>query len=260
MSGAKVIGMQWDLAWEDSAANRARADRMLEQCRPERETLVVLPEMFSTGFSMNAGAHAEEPGGETERWAWERARAWGIWLLGGWARTDARGVAGNEAVVVNPEGRTVASYRKRRPFSPGDEPRHFPPGDEAVVFDWRGLRVAPFICYDLRFPEVFGAVVDRRPELLTVIASWPDRRIAHWLTLLRARAIEHQAYVIGVNRTGTDPAHRYPGRSVVVDPWGEVVADAGETEGVVEAALDVERLREYRQKLPFLDDRRAVAS
>ncbi|MBX3747867.1 MAG: carbon-nitrogen family hydrolase [Verrucomicrobiae bacterium] len=259
MSGLKVLGVQWDLAWESPEANRARVERLLEGRRPEPETLVVLPEMFSTGFSMNAEGISEEPGGETERWAWDRARAWGVWLVAGWARRDAQGVAGNEAVVVSPAGRTVATYRKRRPFSPGDEPRHYPAGGEAVVFEWRGLGVAPFICYDLRFPEVFGAVVDRRPELLTVIASWPERRIEHWMTLLRARAIEHQAYVVGVNRTGEDPAHRYPGHSVVVDPWGEVVVDAGSVEGVIEATLDLGRLREYREKLPFLEDRRVAA-
>lgn len=117
--------------------------------------------------------------------------------------------------------------------------------------------MALFICYDLRFPELFrAAALGAAPELYLVIASWPDKRIAHWMALLRARAIENQAYVLGVNRVGSDPAHGYNGRSLLVDPWGEVVSDAGAGEGCCAGELDLARLRDYREKLPFLKDLR----
>ena len=117
--------------------------------------------------------------------------------------------------------------------------------------------VSPFICYDLRFPEIFRtAAASHRPELYVVIANWPEKRILHWVRLLQARAIENQAYVVGVNRIGTDPYYHYPGRSLILDPHGEIVADAGADEGVLRACLDLASLRKYREGLPFLKDMR----
>jgi len=123
-----------------------------------------------------------------------------------------------------------------------------------VTFDWRGARVSPFICYDLRFPEVFRAATRRGAQVLVVIANWPATRVEHWVTLLRARAIENQAYVAGVNRCGNDPKLAYPGRSVIVGPWGEVMADAGDGEGVAWADLDFAALESYRREFPVLRD------
>jgi len=116
--------------------------------------------------------------------------------------------------------------------------------------------VAPFVCYDLRFPEVFRIAAARGAQLLAVIANWPSAREAHWLTLLRARAIENQAYVAGVNRCGEDPRLRYTGRSVIIDPRGEVLADAGSDEAVITADIDLADLEEYRRSFPALADMR----
>jgi predicted amidohydrolase len=216
--------------------------------------LIVLPEMFSSGFSMNATAVAEPPGGPTERWLTRTAGRLGLWILAGLARRDSRGAAANEALIAGPDGSLIATYRKQRPFSPGGEHLHYAAGRETLVFPWNDVRVATFICYDLRFSELFRQAARERPELYVVIASWPDRRIAHWLKLLQARAIENQAYVLGLNRVGSDPTHAYPGRSLLVDPWGEILQDAGDAEGLIDAELDLARLRDYRSKLPFLDD------
>jgi predicted amidohydrolase len=115
--------------------------------------------------------------------------------------------------------------------------------------------VSPFICYDLRFPELFRTIAaSQKPELFLVIANWPEKRILHWIRLLQARAIENQAYVVGVNRIGRDPYYTYTGRSLIIDFNGEIVKDAGEAEGFIEAELDLETLRKYRQGLPFLED------
>ncbi|HKG80277.1 MAG TPA: nitrilase-related carbon-nitrogen hydrolase, partial [Pyrinomonadaceae bacterium] len=114
--------------------------------------------------------------------------------------------------------------------------------------------VSPFICYDLRFPEIFRAAVFQGAQLFVVIANWPASRVRHWITLLKARAIENQAYVMGVNRCGNDPKLSYSGHSMIIDPRGEVLADASEVEGVISAEIDAEALAQYRREFPFLND------
>lgn len=252
------MGVQFDPVWENAEASRSRVLSLLERQPPRAGSLVVLPEMFTTGFSLNAEVTAEPVGGPTDAWLRSTARRFGITLVGGWVRRGEDGRAANEAVAVGSDGAELAVYRKQRPFAPGGEGAQYAAGTSGCCFDWAGLRVAPFICYDLRFPELFRAAAARwRPELFVVIASWPDKRTAHWLKLLQARAIENQAYVLGVNRVGDDPTHHHEGRSVLVDYFGEIVADAGTGEGVVSAALDRASLADYRCKLPFLDDLRA---
>ena len=142
-----------------------------------------------------------------------------------------------------------------RPFAPGGEAKHYVPGEQPVVLRWGECSVSPFVCYDLRFPELFRqAAAAWRPELFLVIASWPEKRITHWRRLLEARAIENQAYVVGVNRIGRDPYYAYTGGSVVVDPMGVTVADAADRECAISASLDLANLRKYREGLPFLND------
>lgn len=249
-----VLGIQMNLAWEDPAANRSRAEIMIQDAAAPAGSLVVLPEMFTTGFTMRAAA--EPDGGPTQTWMQTVSRRYGIWLVGGFIRQHPTEGAGNELVVCDPDGRTVTCYRKQKPFTPGQEHKYYAAGSASVTFAWNEVQVAPFICYDLRFPELFREAARRRPELYLVIASWPDKRIHHWVRLLQARAIENQAYVIGVNRVGDDPDFHYNGRSLVADPSGELVVDAGDQEAVIRADLDLTALRNYREKLPFLADLR----
>jgi predicted amidohydrolase len=148
----------------------------------------------------------------------------------------------------------LVRYAKRQPFSLGNELSVHAAGRQAKVFDWVGLRVGPLVCYDLRFPEVAREAVALGAEMLVCIASWPVARVEHWVTLLRARAIENQAWVVGVNRCGKDPHFTYPGRSVVVDPQGVVVADAADREGVLSVDCDAEVVRGWRGAFPALRD------
>ncbi|MBL9134431.1 MAG: carbon-nitrogen family hydrolase [Verrucomicrobiales bacterium] len=254
MSGPMVVGIQMDLAWEEPSANRSRAEHRIREAAPPQGSLVVLPEMFTTGFTLKAVPEPED--GPTELWMQGVARRHGVWLLGGLIRQRPSEDAGNELIVCDPEGRTRANYRKQRPFVPGDEHRAYAGGSAPTVFAWGDVKVAPFICYDLRFPELFREAARQRPELYVVIASWPDKRIHHWVRLLQARAIENQAYIIGVNRVGDDPQFHYNGRSLVADASGELLADAGHDEGAIRANLDLASLRNYREKLPFLADLR----
>jgi predicted amidohydrolase len=252
----KIHACQMDIVWEDKPANFARARALLAASRPEPGSLVLLPELFATGFTMNSEALAEAPGGDTERFLARLAAELGVFLMGGVIGRATAGRPRNLAVVFGPDGREVARYAKMQPFSPGGESRHYEAGGAPVVFPWRECRVAPFICYDLRFPEIFRPAARAGAELITVIANWPVTRIAHWTALLRARAIENQAYVAGVNRCGTDPTLTYNGHSLIVSPQGEVLAEAVDGEKVISATVDLESLRTYRKNLPFLADMR----
>lgn len=250
-----LIALQLDIAWENKPVNFEKVRRLLAQASPEKDSLVVLPEMFATGFTMNVNTIAEPHGGETEQFLASAAKEFGIWLIAGAAMRGRDGKARNKALVFSPEGELIAFYAKMHPFTPGGEAEHYTAGDRPVAFRWGDCNVSPFVCYDLRFPEVFReAAAAHRPELFAVIANWPEKRIQHWICLLQARAIENQAYVVGVNRVGSDPYYTYPGRSLIVDPQGEIQADAGEREGFVLAKLDLANLRKYRDGLPFLAD------
>ena len=243
-----VLALQWNLAWEDRAANFETVERLLAEARPAPGTLVVLPEMFSTGFSMNRSATSEPDDGPTREFLTALAKRYECAVLGGRV-CDGK----NEALAISPNGATLARYVKQRPFRPGGE--DYEAGSEPLIFEWAGAKICPLICYDLRFPELFREAARRwQPEVFLVIASWPNARTHHWVRLLQARAIENQAFVLGVNRTGKDPFFAFPGRTILVDRDGELVADAGIEEGVLAASLDLPALREYRERLPFLGD------
>ena len=243
----KILAIQIDIAWEDREANFAKVERMIAEARPEPNTLIVLPEMFATGFSM--GPNASEPHkGPTSRFLGRLAKNSQVSVIGG-AAIGKR----NQALIFGPDGKLLHRYSKLKPFRAGGE--IYQQGSQWAAFGWEEATVAPFICYDLRFPEVFRtAAAMWRPELYVVIASWPLARAHHWVRLLQARAIENQAYVLGVHRCGTDPYFTFPGRTMLVDWHGEILADAGSEEGTLIASLDLPALRAYREQLQFLDD------
>jgi predicted amidohydrolase len=250
-----IIGLQFDIAWENKAANFATVRRLLSAARPKTSSLVILPEMFATGFSMNADATAEPYGGDTEQFLGNIAKKFEIWLLAGAAMRGRDGRPRNKCLVFSPGGELKAFYSKMQLFTPSGESKYYKAGEKIVGFSWGDCVVTPFICYDLRFPELFRrAISEHQSELFVVIANFPQKRIHHWVRLLQARAVENQAYVVGVNRIGSDPIQSYTGHSLVIDPEGEVVADGGEGETVIRAELNLPMLRQYRQKLPFLSD------
>jgi predicted amidohydrolase len=250
-----VAALQFDIAWEDKRANFTTVRRLLEAARFPENTLVALPEMFATGFSMRADAVAESYGAETELFLATTAKDFGLYLVAGAAMRGKDGKARNKALIFSPEAKLIAYYAKMRPFTPGGEKDFYAPGKEVTSFLWGECNVSPFVCYDLRFPELFReAAKAHRPELFVVIASWPEKRILHWIRLIQARAIENQSYVLAVNRIGKDPYYEYLGRSMIVDPDGEIIADAVSKEGWIKANLDLEKLTKYRSGLPFLDD------
>jgi len=248
--------VQLDIAWEDPGVNRERIEALLEGAEIRPGDLVVLPEMTFTGFSLDV-ARTVSDAAAGEGFLRDLARRRSCTVVGGLV-APVGGRATNQALALGPDGTLLARYSKLQPFSLGGEATAHVAGEEIVDFAWAGLRVAPFICYDLRFPEHFRCAAAHGAEMFIVIANWPARRIDHWTTLLQARAIENQATVVGVNRCGTDPNFPYNGRSVVVSPHGHVVNDAGEVEGVVSVAIDPEEIRQWRRDFPALTDIRAV--
>ena len=254
MPAPNVFAVQLDIAWEDKAANFRRVESLLQGTPPATGSLVVLPEMFASGFSMNLAVTRQNAAHEDETFLAGLARKYGVFVTGGVVSRGSGEMGRNDAVVFSPDGRLLARYAKIHPFSLSGETQKHEAGTEIVTFSWAGFTVAPFVCYDLRFPEIFRAAAQRGANLFVVMALWPAKRQQHWLTLLQARAIENQAYVVGVNRVGREPEFLYAGRSVVVDPQGVIVADAGEREQVLTAALEPEVAITWRHHFPALRD------
>lgn len=222
----------------------------------EAGSLLVLPELFATGFSMNPQRVGEEEQGPTEEFLAELAVQYRSTVLGGVCRKLVQGKGGNEAVAFGPDGTRLCRYRKIHSFSPAGETEAYEAGNSVVTFPWNGFKVAPLICYDLRFPEVFRAASTQGADFLIVISSWPERRQHHMTVLLQARAIENQAYVLGVNRTGEDPHFTYQGGSVLFGPQGEILAEAGSAEGFLTAEVSPTLPAQWRKDFPALRDRR----
>lgn len=246
--------VQIDSVWEDRPANHAKARQLIASAAPQPGSLIILPETFSTGFSMNLAVTAEPENGPTEQFLREMAAQYQSCVIGGvvTATSDGRGM--NQALAIAPDGRVLARYTKNHPFSLGGEDKAHCAGTDVSLFEWQGLRIAPLICYDLRFPELARSAIRAGAEVLIFIAAWPVKRIQHWITLLQARAIENLAYVIGVNRCGSDPEFTYNGRSIVVDPHGLIIADAAEQERVISAQIDPAIVRDWRSQFPALRD------
>jgi len=250
----KCYGVQPNIKWEQKSANYEQVRALLHRSRPQPGSLVVLPEMFATGFSMHARVIAEGRRSPTTEFLRTLARQHRVCVVGGMVRARGPGAYVNEAVAVGPTGRLRGHYDKIQLFGPGRETEHYQPGNELALFRWGRFQVALFICYDLRFPELFRLAARRGADVMVVIANWPSRRAGHWKVLLQARAIENQAFVVGVNRCGEDPQHRYAGGSLLLDPRGNVLAEAGTVEGLIEARLNRRALVRWRREFPALRD------
>jgi len=248
--------LQMDLAWEDVAENHRRARRMLDKARTEGASLAVLPEMFSTGFSMKTERVAQPAGGPSETFLRESAAELGLWIIASVPEVSEE-KPHNMALVVSPGG-TIVRYAKIHPFSYGGEHRHYSAGDRVVTVAIEGVRVTPFVCYDLRFPEPFRAAA-LETDLYVVVANWPELRREHWKVLLRARAIENQAYVAGVNRVGDGDGLHYTGDSAAVSPLGETLAEGDDRERALIAEVEPEKVAKLRARFPALEDRRPEA-
>jgi omega-amidase len=250
MQDLEVALIQDELDWQDPESNRRRFDEHLRHLPPA--DLIVLPEMFTTGFTMEAEAHAESMDGLTVAWMLEHARALDAVLCGSLIIRRHLGDGDhyyNRLIWATPDG-NVVSYDKRHLFRHAGEHEHYTPGTDRVVVEHRGWRIAPMICYDLRFPVWSRHCHDC--DALVYVANWPAARHGAWEALLRARAIENQCYVIGVNRTGRDGnALEYRGGSAVAGFLGDTLLDCGGNPRTARTILSLQDLRDFRRDYPF---------
>jgi predicted amidohydrolase len=246
-----VSALQFDIHWENPDQNLATIEKYLREC-PSDTDLVVLPEMFTTGFCMRPQAFAQTMKGKWVCWMQEMAKKYHIYLCGSLIIEDDGYV--NRFVCSTHEGELLPVYDKRHLFSMANEQNHYKPGNQRVIWNIKGWKVFPQICYDLRFPVWSRNNLDYDVALYP--ANWPQRRDYPWKTLLRARAIENQAYIVGVNRVGEDGnGVDHNGCSAIIDPIGTPVAEPMEHQaGWFHAELRRDALEAYRKKFPFLPD------
>ncbi len=248
MDALRVSLVQTDLEWQSAENNRKLLEPLLRPLEGATD-LIVLPEMFTSAFAMGSGAIAEEHPGPTLAWMQQMAAATGAALTGSIAATE-NGQRYNRLLFVKPDA-SYRAYDKKHLFRMLGEDRRYAPGGRKVIVEWKGWRILPLVCYDLRFP-VWSRYTQAEPyDLLVYVANWPAARNHHWRTLLQARAIENLAYVAGVNRIGRDDNDLdYVGHSAVVDPQGNEVLQAGAVAGVYTAVLKPTALTEWRAKFP----------
>ncbi len=250
MEELHIALIQTPLVWEDPEANRRQLSDKLETL-DRAVDLIVLPEMFTTGFTMSPEKIPVEEGSLSLKWMKSQARKYDAGIIGSIVFAQ-EGKYFNRLFVVSPEG-TTAQYDKRHTFTLAGEDLKYQAGSEKICLEFRGFRICPLICYDLRFPVWSRNVEDY--DLLVYVANWPAPRIEAWDALLKARAIENMAYCVGVNRVGTDPnGHHYSGHSAVYDALGKMLAFSRE-EAIVYATVGKSELKQIREKLQFLADR-----
>ncbi|HUX84894.1 MAG TPA: nitrilase family protein [Chitinophagaceae bacterium] len=252
MNDLHITLVQSDLHWEDPEANLAMFGEKLSRL-PEQTDLVVLPEMFPTGFSLHPQKLAQAMDGPVVRWMQEKARGLGAVITGSLIIRE-EGRYYNRLIWAVPDG-TLGTYDKRHLFSPGREDGEFTRGNKRLIARLRGWKICLNICYDLRFPAWTSNQAGSEFDLLLYAASWPGKRNLAWNTLLQARAIENQCFVAGVNRVGTDPSGEvYDGDSSLIGPTGEILRRVSGKEAVIPCTLSWKELASLRESFPFLRD------
>ena len=220
-------------------------------------SLLLFPEMTLTGFSMNTEKLAEEREGKSFQFFSELAKKFSTSIIAGIIEKDENNFF-NTLIHINSSGDLISYYRKVHPFSYSDEDKYYRGGDKPVVTEIDDWKIGLSICYDLRFPELFRFYAKERVDLIINIANWPALRIEHWRSLLKARAIENQCYIAGVNRIGNDPNAVYNGFSSVFNPMGKEIISIGDEEKIITVEIDKEKVKQVREEFPFLEDIKLV--
>ncbi|MBC7417381.1 MAG: amidohydrolase [Pedobacter sp.] len=248
----KITIFQAYLFWQNVDKNLQNLSLKLSSGVREKTDLIVLPEMFNTGFTMNAAEFSEEMGGKTMQWMQKTAQQYNC-VVAGSLIIKEQDKFYNRLIWINADG-SFQKYDKRHLFGLGDEDKNFSSGTENVIVNLKGWKIQLAICYDLRFP-VWIRNTDAAYDMLLLIANWPDKRSLHWRTLIPARAIENQSYVVGVNRVGHDGNQVYHGgHSMVIDPNGNTVYYKPEDEDLYTITINYEEVVKIRRQLPFLAD------
>lgn len=249
----KVGLTQMDIVWEDKEKNMEKVRKLVAQASGQKVDLLVFPEMTLTGFTMNTALAGEEMlFSPTLRFFKDLSKKYSMAMAFGYVE-DFGGEYYNKLIVVS-DGRILYDYDKIHPFNFSDEGRHYIGGHEVKTAVLKDMEISGFVCYDLRFPEIFQAV-SSHTQMILVIANWPKERVLHWETLLRARAIENQCYVIGVNRIGKGNGIEYVESSMAFDPLGERLTKAHSKSELMLVDVETNKVKEVRRQFPFREDR-----
>ena len=248
----KIGVVQYNPLWESKEENKKKITALIKRDF-KKSSLLIFPEMTLTGFTMMPEKFSEAIKGDSFKFFAGIALKHKVFVAAGIIEEND-GEYFNSLILLNPDGKLISSYRKIHPFSYSTEDKHYKKGKEVKIAGINKLKIGLSICYDLRFPELFRFYAKERVHLIIVIANWPDTRIEHWKTLLKARAIENQCYVAGVNRIGDDPKLHYPGFSSIYDPMGKEILSLKDEEKIVFADINKEIVSKIRKNLPFLED------
>ncbi|WP_151735754.1 carbon-nitrogen family hydrolase ['Paenibacillus yunnanensis' Narsing Rao et al. 2020] len=253
----KITLLQLDITFGNPLANYAAAERAIRKAAEGQPDCILLPELWTTGYDLSRLEEIADPDGRSVKALVSAlAREYGIHIVAG--SVASKGLSGitNTMYVFNRQGLPAGEYSKLHLFRLMNEHLYLQPGEAKGLFTLDQISCAGLICYDIRFPEWVRAHTVQGAEVLFVSAQWPLPRLSHWRALLISRAIENQCYVVACNRSGADPANRFAGHSLIVDPWGEIICEAGEGEEMLSGVIDIQLVRNVRAQIPVFADRR----
>ncbi|WP_226087847.1 carbon-nitrogen family hydrolase [Mesobacillus sp. S13] len=253
----KIACLQMDIAFGDPETNYKNAAKLIEQANGQKPDMIVLPELWTTGYDLdNLKTTAEEEAQAAKEFLKDAALKYDSHFIGGSVANKTEAGIENTLLVFDKDGAQAGTYSKLHLFKLMDEHLHLAAGKEKGIFSLDGHKFAGLICYDIRFPEWVRVHALQDVEAMFVVAEWPIQRLEHWRALLIARAIENQCFVIACNRAGSDPNNTFAGHSMVINPWGEVIAEGGDDEEILIAEIDLDEVKDARSKIPIFTDRR----
>ena len=247
---------QIDIALSDPTTNLQKAGEWVAEAKRRGSDVIVFPEMWTTGFDWQKLESLANGHEDVVNSVADLARKHNIWINGSMLTLNDLDQPSNTSIMFDPNGQSVGLYRKIHLFGLMDEDQYLAPGQSLTTVEAPWGQSGLAICYDLRFAEMFRTYALNGVNMVYLPAEWPYPRLAHWRTLLRARAIENQMFMIGVNRVGRDEASHFFGHSAIIDPWGNAVVEASESEILLTATIETDMVAEVRQKIPVFKDRR----
>lgn len=246
-----------DIAFGDPHKNYETAEKLIEEAMREIPDIIVLPELWTTGYDLTRlDSIADKAAAKTIGFLKNAATKYKVHFVGGSVANQGDNGVKNTLLIINNNGQLVHSYSKLHLFKLMDEHLYLEAGNEKGLFQLDNRTFGGVICYDIRFPEWIRAHTSEGAEALFVVAEWPAPRLSHWKSLLIARAIENQCFVIACNRSGHDPNNEFAGHSMIIDPWGEVIAEAGANKELLSAVIDLTLVKDIRKQIPIFEDRR----
>jgi omega-amidase len=253
----KITCLQMDIAFGNPNENYQNAERLIEEAMKENPDIIVFPELWTTGYDLTRlDTIADKGAVNTIDFFKKAAKKYQVHFVGGSVANHSEQGVKNTLLIINNKGQLVHSYSKLHLFKLMDEHLYLEAGEEKGLFELDNRLFSGVICYDIRFPEWIRAHTSKGAEALFVVAEWPAPRLSHWRSLLIARAIENQCFVIACNRSGHDPNNEFAGHSMIIDPWGEVIAEAGATEELLSAIIELNLVKDIRKQIPIFEDRR----